>query len=230
MLKIFFILTGVVFSLFLAPVFGQNHAESSFEQAVALLHKKEWKQAQLLLQEQLKAGKTSLPVLYNLGLTFYQLNKPAFARAYWLKALFNHPYNQQVRKGLKQVEDACPFWLKWPSDFVFAVQAFLLICLIILLYKKKFQAIVRFWLAPALCAQTLSVFYFYPRLQAQNYAILTQPAELYSDSSSSAPVLFKPKEGAFVKIKKTVKNNWSYIILSDTTRGWVLSKFLIPLK
>ena len=199
----------------------------SLEQAVNHLHKTEFKQAQTALLKLIEKQPNSVPVLYNLGLSLYQQNKYPETQAYWRQALFIDPYNHKVRQGLKQMGDTPPFWLALPSDLIGAIQFLLWSVFIFLIYKKKFWSLSRIWLVPAIFIQVISVFYFYPRMQ--NYATLIQNTSLYSDSNSSAPILFEQSAGALLKIKK-IKNNWSYVILSDIKEGWIPSELLIPLK
>ncbi len=219
--------TGSFFNKACASPPSATNEASSFEQAVDHLHKKEFEQAQTILMKLLEEKPNSIPLLYNLGLTFYQQKKQAEARAYWRRAIFNNPYNTKVLASLKHIGDTLPFWLTWPSDIVWAIQFLLWASFVFLIYKKKFLVLSRIWPMLAIPIQVISLLYFYPR--TQNYATLVQNTSLHSDSNSSAPVLFEQKAGVLLKIKKT-KNNWSYVILSDIKEGWIPSEFLIPLK
>ena len=219
--------TGSLFNKACAsPPLATNEA-SSFEQSVNHINKKEFEQAQTILMKLLEEKPNSVPLLYNLGLTFYQQKKQAEARAYWRQAIFKNPYNTKVQQGLKETGDALPFWLIWPSDIVWAIQFLLWASFVFLIYKKNFYTLIRILSLPAIFIQVVSLLYFYPR--TQNYATLVQNTSLHSDSNSSAPVLFEQTAGVLLKIKKT-KNNWSYVILSDIKEGWIPSEFLIPLK
>ena len=231
MFKVFIVLSFVLivtpFNKTSANSLTNTNKTSSFEQAVDHLYKKESEQAQIILMNLLEKKPNSVPLLYNLGLSFYQQKKPAEALAYWRRAIFYNPYNTTVKTSLKHIGDISPFWLIWPSDIVWAVQFLLWTVFIFLIYKKNFWSLSRIWLAPAIFIQVISLLYFYPR--TKNYATLVQNTSLHSDSNASAPVLFEQNAGVLLKIKKT-KNNWSYVILSDIKEGWVSSELLIPLK
>ena len=199
---------------------------SAFEQAVHHLHKKESEQAQTLLMKLLKKKPYSAPLLYNLGLAFYQQKKLPQTLAYWRRAIFHNPYNTTIKTSLKHI-DSSPFWLVWPSDIVWAIQFLLWTGFVFLIYKKQFFTLFRIWPLVAISIQVVSVLYFYPR--TQNYATLVQNTSLHSYSNVSAPVLFEQNAGVLLKIKK-IKNNWSYVLLSDIKEGWIPSELLIPLK
>jgi len=219
--------TGVFFNRSFANPPPATNEISLFKQAVNHLYKKEPKQAQNIFMDLLEEKPNSVPLLYNLGLSFHQQKKMAEALGYWRRAIFYNPYNTTLKASLKHIGDTLPFWLVWPSDIIWAVQFLLWTVLIFLIYRKNFWSILRIWLTPAILIQFISFFYFY--LRTQNYATLVQNTSLHSDSNASAPVLFEQTAGVLLKIKKS-KNNWSYVMLSDIKEGWVPSDLLIPLQ
>ncbi len=203
-------------------------SEDLFYEALVTLQKGQAEQAGRMFSEFLKTHPQSLSGRFNLALSLYrQTENPDPARAYWRQILFEDPYNKQIKDILNTFGDTLPFWLLWPKDLFLALIALSWIVLLLAFFKNK--ELVYLCLPVWLIAQGLSAYYFYHRLGS--YSSLMQDSVVLSAPDSKAPVLFKQKSGALVKVLAVENRSkkWSHVQISPAKTGWLESNVLLPL-
>ena len=193
------------------------------------------------------SNKVSAPLYYNMGNTYFKLNKKGKAILYFEKALKLDPSNNDIKKNLELARlrtvdkiDVIPEFIlttllknvrnSLSSDMWAVTTVFLLIVTILLLLLYKFAPSSRarkFSFAGAILVFLFFIVSFIFSLQLRNIAIESDYAIISSVSSSvkSAPntsesSLFILHEGTKVEVLETV-GTWSKIELSDGRQGWM---------
>lgn len=196
-----------------------------FNQALALLEQGKVQQVKSLFSQYIKTQKNSQKARFNLAVSLQKSQKTNWAKAYWRQILFENPYSQQTKKALTLVKDQKHFWLWLPSDLVLALIAFSLGAFLFLFYKKQG---ITFLVLIILITHSFGIYYFFHR--GSHYSTLIQDSPVLSAPDSQASIQFSEKAGALLKTLPNNITEWSHIKLPNNQRGWVPTKYLIPVK
>ena len=91
--------------LFCSPSAWCSPAQNLYQEAVGLYQGQKWQEAATKFSEALKEEPNNPFILYNLGLTKFQLQETGYALALWRKALSADPYFGEAKRALKMLEE-----------------------------------------------------------------------------------------------------------------------------
>ncbi len=240
--------------LFFLPIlmFGQT----SFDKANELYKQENYQKAIDTYEEILESGQHSVELYYNLGNTYYKLNKIAPAIYNYEKALLLEPNNSDVKNNLKFVQNMMidsfteipkVGFSNWLSGFTSVYHydvwaniaigfSFLVLLSFIGYYfisrmvlKRTFFGLALFFLVCSVLSVMIASF---EKNQNQNY----NPAIVFSESvivraepnpSSANAALMH--EGTKVYILESLDNYYK-VELPNGVKGWVLQTTVKPLK
>lgn len=199
-----------------------------------------------------EAGFTSSSLCYNLGNTYYKLNRIPESILFYERALLLSPSDQDIRHNLTLAQgkiidkiEAVPelFFIRWWNEVrnafgadgwtrmaIVLFSAFLLFLLIYLLIRKPLIKGLAFW--PTLISLVLfahaMVFSWQKSTVMKNhpYAIVFQPTVTVKSSPDAGSVdLFVIHEGTKVSIRDRIED-WVEIRIASGNRGWMKEKAL----
>jgi tetratricopeptide (TPR) repeat protein len=220
-----------------------------WSKANSLYNQKEYDSA-AFYYEKLAALKTENPeVYYNLGNTYYKLNKVGPAVLNYNRALKIDPGYTPAAENLllteSRIHNRIPgtqdiFFVKWwkevtnqtLSETWAIISALLFVIVILLLVLKRLNRL-PFHLPsqlPAimfiLCAVTIIFAYFSSERRVKNMdAVVMFPDSPFQDNIKSAKSQSLVPEGTVVNIQ-AVKNGWAQITLPDGRNGWMRTEAL----
>ena len=215
----------IYFLIIIPTSFAFSMEEKELNKALTLLEQGKVQQVRSLFSQYIKSQKNSKQARFDLALSLQKSGKVAWAKAYWRQILFENPYSQQTKKALKLVEDKKYFWLWLPSDFVLALMALSLGIFLFFFYKKQG---ITFSLFIILITHSFGIYYFFHRFN--NYNTLLQESSILSAPDSQASVQSSEKAGALLKTWPESLPEWSHVKLPNNQRGWIPTKYLIPVK
>jgi tetratricopeptide (TPR) repeat protein len=243
-------LTGL-FLLFGFAIFA-NQAEELFRQGNEAFQKNDFEKAAKLYEQVLDSGYRSLELEYNLGNTFYRLNKPGKAILHYERALVLSPNDADVQHNLEiarqqvkgEIEALPEFFLThwWRSlrnvaeSGVWGVVALLLWwaglagLVFWLLGKTRKQKKMGF-VAGLICLMVSFLPYSLAMSRVKyeadtNFAILLEPtATLRSAPDESGSDLMQLYEGTKVKLQDQL-GGWWQVKLANGEVGWLKNDVL----
>jgi len=264
MMKQFFILTAILFATFRlaaqndtvqATVAVQNNIPQQtskapndlFRQANEAYSKGDFQTAAGVYEELLKANGESATVYYNLGNSYYKLNKIAPSILNYERALLLEPGNADIRfnleiaklKAVDKIEPVGNFFLTdWFRDIqnllstdawsVFSIICFILLitCLFLFFFSRRiFIKKLGFYAGIALliCVILGNTFAYNQKkkLTKRDAAIIFAPTTtIKSSPDNSGTDLFILHEGTKVKLKSKL-GDWNEIVTADGNVGWI---------
>ena len=215
----------IYFLVAISTPFTFSMEEKELNKALTLLEQGKVQQVKSLFSQYIQSQKNSKQTRFDLALSLQKAEKPAWAKAYWRQILFENPYSQQTKKALKLVEDKKYFWLWLPGDFVLTLMVLSLGVFLLLLYKKQG---ITFSLFIILITHSFGLYYFFHRFS--HYNTLLQDSPVLNAPDSQASVEFSEKAGALLKTLPDSLPEWSHVKLPNNQRGWIPTKYLIPVK
>ena len=237
-------------TLLLVQIALNINAQSLPEQANTAYSEGDYVKAEQLYKELIEQNGESAEVYYNLGNTYYRLNKTASAILYYERALLFDPGNKDILfnleiaklKTVDKIESVDEFFLssginnirnkagttQWSTT---AAISFLLIitCLFLFFFSRKiFLKKIGFFVGLILIIICLfaNIFAYQQKkkLLERNTAIIFSPTTtIKSSPDSSGTDLFILHEGTKVEIKSKL-GDWSEIETSDGNVGWIKNK------
>ena len=244
MMKRFFILIAILFATF--TLSAQNDL---LQQANEAYVKSDFQTAAGLYEELLKANGESATVYYNLGNSYYKLNKIAPSILNFERALLLEPGNNDIRfnleiaklKAVDRIEPVGDFFLtEWfrsiqnllnTDDWsIFSIVCFILLitCLFFFFFSRRiFLKKLGFYASMVLFIGVVSGNCFAynqkQKLTRRNEAIIFVPTiTIKSSPDNSGTDLFILHEGTKVKLKSKL-GNWNEIETADGNVGWIKS-------
>ena len=215
----------IYFLITILTPFAFSIEEKELNKALTLLEQGKIQEVQSLFSQYVKAQKNSKQARFNLALSLQKSEKIAWAKAYWRQILFENPYSQQTKKALRFVEDKNYFWLWLPSDLVLVLMALSFGIFLFLFYKK--QGII-FSLFIILITHSFGIYYFFHRFS--NYGTVIQDSPIFNAPDSQASIQSSEKAGALLKVLPDSLPEWSHVKHPNNQRGWIPTKYLIPVK
>jgi len=242
MKKQFFILTIILFAVF--SISAQNDLLKQANEAYA---KNDFQTASGLYEKLLKENGESATVYYNLGNSYYKLNKVAPSILNYERALLLEPGNSDIRFNLeiaklKTVDKIQPiddfFLTEWYRDVQnllstdawskLSITCFILliVCLFLFFFTRRtFVKKLGFYTGIVLLVVvTLGNTFAYNqkrRLTQRNEAIISAPTTtIKSSPDASGTDLFILHEGTKVKLR-TQLGAWNEIVTADGNVGWI---------
>ena len=244
MMKQFFILTAILFATF--NLSAQNDL---LQQANEAYSKNEFKEAAGLYEELLKTNGESAIVYYNLGNSYYKLNKIAQSILNFERALLLEPGNKDIRfnleiarlKAVDRIEPVEDFFLTewfrsiqnllstdaW-SNFGIACFILMIACLFLFCFSRRiFLKKTGFFVGLGLliCVVFGNCFAYNQKkkLTNRNAAIIFAPTTtIKSSPDNSGTDLFILHEGTKVELKNKL-GDWNEIETADGNVGWIKS-------
>ena len=244
MMRQFFILMTILFA-----TFNLSAQEDLFQQANEAYSKNNFKAASNLYEEILKTNGASAIVYYNLGNSYYKLNKVAPSILNFERALLLEPGNNDIRfnleiaklKTVDKIEPVGDFFLtEWfraiqnllstDAWSYFSIICFILliICLFLFFFSrrillKKLGFYVGLVLLVSVVLGNCFAYNQKKKLTQRNEAIIFAPTTtIKSSPDNSGTDLFILHEGTKVKMKNKL-GNWNEIETADGNVGWIKS-------
>jgi len=244
MKKQFFILIAILFAT--SNLSAQNDL---LQQANEAYSKSEFRQAADLYEELLKANGESAVVYYNLGNSYYRMNKVALSILNFERALLLEPGNKDIRfnleiaklKAVDRIEPVEDFfvteWFRSIQNLLstdawskFSITCFILLiaCLFLFFFSRRiFIKKVGFFAGLALLIFVIFGNSFAynqkKRLTNRSEAIVFAPTTtIKSSPDNSGTDLFILHEGTKVMLQDKV-GDWSKIETADGNVGWIKS-------
>lgn len=242
------------FFLLLALVFvheigfaNAKHYEEIFEKANVEYANGNFNEALKYYNEILDAGFYSANVYFNVGNTYFKLQRIPESILYYEKALHTDPSHTDARFNLtianQQITDkinALPemAFQRWFREFLYtfsadtwawiAVSLFWLTILALLLYRFSLRVLFQkmfFYSASLLfiffiCSLTLGIQLNKIQKQSHFAIVFDSKASIKSEPSQQSTTLFVVHEGLKVRVNEEV-NNWYKVELPDGNIGWV---------
>jgi len=262
-MKQFFILTAILFATYNISAQSDLVQQTDPPQQTDLIQQTDllqqaneayakgaFKEAAELYEETLKANGESAIVYYNLGNSYYRLNKVAPSILNFERALLLDPGNKDIRfnleiaklKAVDRIDHIEDFFLtEWFRSIQnllstdawsnFSIACFLLmIGGLILFFFSRRVFIKKFGFYFALVLLVFVIFgnsFAYnqkKKLTQRNEAIILAPTtNIKSSPDNSGTDLFILHEGTKVKLSKTSVGEWEKIETSDGSVGWIRS-------
>ena len=245
MMKQFFILTAILFA-----TFNLSAQDDLFKQANEAFTKNEFQEAAGLYEELLKANGESAIVYYNLGNSYYKLNKIALSILNYERALLLEPGNKDIRfnleiaklKAVDRIEPVEDFFLTewfraiqnlmstdaW-SNFSIVCFILLIICLFLFFFSRRiFIKKLGFFIAMGLMVGVVfgNIFAYNQKkkLTQRREAIIFAPTTtIKSSPDNSGTDLFILHEGTKVRLKNNLVGSWTEIETAGGDVGWIKS-------
>ena len=241
-MKQFFILTAILFATF--NLSAQN---DQLQQANEAYAKGDFQAAADGYEELLKANGESATVYYNLGNSYYKLNKIAPSILNYERALLLEPGNNDIRfnleiaklKAVDRIEPIGDFFLtEWFRDIQnllstdawsnFSIVCFILLiaCLFFFFFSrriiiKKLGFYVGLGLLTGVIFGNCFAYNQKKKLTQRNAAIIFVPTTtIKSSPDNSGTDLFILHEGTKVKLKNKL-GGWNEIETADGNVGWI---------
>ena len=243
-MKQFFILTTILLATF--SISAQNHLLTQANEAYT---NSDFQKAAGLYEELLKANGESATVYYNLGNSYYKLNKIAPSILNYERALLLEPGNSDIRFNLeiarlKAVDRIVPIddfflteWFRsiqnllsaddW-SNFSIACFILFIACLFLFFFSrrvfiKKSGFFTGFVLLIFIIFGNSFAYNQKKKLTQRNAAIILAPTTtIKSSPDNSGTDLFNLHEGTKVVLKNKL-GNWNEIETADGNVGWIKS-------
>ena len=243
MMRLFFILT-IIFATF--NLSAQNDLLLQANEAYT---KNDFRAASELYEELLKANGESAIVYYNLGNSYYKLNKIAPSILNYERALLLEPGNNDIRfnleiaklKSVDRIEPINDFFLtEWFRSLQnmmstnawsrFSIVCFILLitCLFLFFFSrriiiKKLGFYIGLGLLAAVILGNCFAYNQKKKLTQRNEAIIFAPTTtIKSSPDNSGTDLFILHEGTKVKVKNKL-GSWNEIETADGNVGWIKS-------
>ena len=245
MMKQFFILIAILF-----VTFNLKAQNDLFQQANEAYVQGDFQAAAGLYEELLKANGESATVYYNLGNSYYKLNKIAPSILNFERALLLEPGNKDIRfnleiaklKAVDRIEPVGDFFLTewfraiqnllstdaW-SNFSIVCFISLIICLFLFFFSRRiFIKKLGFFIAMGLFVGVIFGNSFAynqkKKLTQRNAAIIFAPTTTIKGSpDNSGTDLFILHEGTKVKLRNNRMENWKEIETAGGDVGWIKS-------
>jgi len=242
MKKQFFILLTIFFTIF--NLSAQNDL---FKQANEAYAKNDFQTAVGLYEKLLKENGESATVYYNLGNSYYKLNKVAPSILNYERALLLEPGNGDIRfnleiaklKTVDKIEPVGDFFLtEWFRDIqnllstdawsLLSIVCFILliVCLFIFFFARL-TIIKKLGFFVGICLLVIVIFgnvFAYnqkKKLTQRNEAIIFAPTTtIKSSPDNSGTDLFILHEGTKVKLRSQL-GAWNEIVTADGNVGWI---------
>ena len=198
------------------------------------------------LYEKLCKEGESAEVLYNLGNAYYRMHDLGHAILNYERAAKLSPSDGDIRfnlslargKTIDKIESPDNFFVngfksvinRYTSDSWgrVAIGAFVLMCLMFLLYRFSSRMLLRkigFFGAMVLLLFVImgNVFAYFQKKDAMGgtTAIVMNVSEIKSSPSESGSTLFKLHEGTKVTVLDNSMREWAKIVISDGKTGWI---------
>ena len=235
--------------LFLMQIAFSITAQTLTEQANNAYSEGDYTKAEQLYKELIEQNDESPEVYYNLGNTYYRLNKTASAILYYERALLFDPGNKDILfnleiaklKTVDRIESVDEFFLtKWTNSLrdnystaqwsTTALITFLLIiaCLFLfffsrIIFLKKIGFFAGLTLIVICVFANVFAYQQKKKMLERNTAIIFSPTTIIKSSPDvSGNDLFILHEGTKIEIKSKL-GDWSEIETSDGNVGWIRS-------
>jgi tetratricopeptide (TPR) repeat protein len=243
-MKKFLILFAILFSTI------QLSAQDTIQQANEAYAKGDFQTAANLYESVIKENGTSAAVYFNLGNSYYKLNKVASSILNYERALLLDPGDKDTRfnleiaklKAVDKIEPIGEFFLtEWFHSLqnllstdewsYLAIVSFILMIagLVLFFFSRKIGLKkLGFYMAVGLLVLTVTGNVFAhnqkKRLTERNTAIiLAQTTTIKSSPDNSGTDLFILHEGTKVVLKSKL-GNWNEIVTADGNVGWIKSE------
>ena len=269
MMKQFFILTAILFAIFnlsaqnepvqqaetntssdlLKPANVVENKNDLFQKANEAYSKNDFLEAAALYEELLKTNGESSIVYYNLGNSYYKLNKVASSILNFERALLLNPgdkdiyFNLEIAK-LKAVDRIEPIedffltqWFRTIQNLMstdawsnFSITCFILIiiCLFLFFFSRRiFIKKLGFFIGVGLliCVVFGNCFAYNQKIkltQRKEAIVFAPTTPIKSSPDNSGTDLFNLHEGTKVKLKNSL-GGWNEIETADGNIGWIKS-------
>lgn len=234
----------------------QAQLEVSFDSATAAYNNGDYEKAISYYQEILDKGKHSAPLYYNLGNSYYKLNRIAPSIYYYEKALLLDPTDKEIQNNLAYaqqmtLDDIAPLPETTISkmyksitgslsfdDWSFLAVGFVLLFVLsyIAFYYLRYSTHKRLAFIASICAVILAAFATLIALSEYNAFKAQQPAIVFSEEIGVRTEPNNQSSEAFVLHEGTKVNvldgygDWKKIEISDGQTGWIPSKEIRILK
>ncbi|MEA2043634.1 MAG: tetratricopeptide repeat protein [Bacteroidota bacterium] len=226
----------------------ENSAINLLKEANTHYKNNEFIEAEKVYLQLMNSGISSPELYYNLGNTYYRLQKNTEAIYYYEKALIIAPDDKDIIHNLKhaklsiteRLEEVPKFFLltftnkiinsqtadSWALYSLFGFLLMLASILIYLFNKRRKYKVLGFTMAILLLVTTTASFIFSQnRLKTETDnpfgIIFTEAVALRSSPDETATVLIRVSAGHKVKVSE-YSGNWAEIKLSNGQVGWVL--------
>ncbi len=236
----------VLMMVFSSTVFGSlmlNQAEQFYKD-------KKYDKALITYQHLLESSPKSVSLLYNIGNTYFKLNKVGYSIGYYRRALKWEPLNKDIRYNLtlarKGVVDSASVpnsiyqkvmgWVALislnMSYYILMLSLFFVLLVFWCLQKKKFSREILMNVAVVsvvTCAMAFVLFFLTMNRYSQDYVVVIEKkASVYSGPSDVMALLFYVHEGHECKIVNT-SGRWSEIELLNGFKGWIPTESLFSI-
>ena len=233
--------------LMLIGVSGFPQNETLFEQANKVYADGNYEEAAQLYQEILENGKASVSVHYNLGNSYYKLNKIAPSIYHYEKALQLKPGDEDVKNNLQFARNMAIDAIEEPqeegfSQFLTSTTAIFsptgwgwtaIFCMLVFvafflayyfsrkaLFKRIFFVTGMFFLLLGITSAVIGTMK-QNLLENRSYAIVfSEEAEVKSEPNVRSGEVFTLHEGAKVKVTEDFQE-WYEIELPNGSQGWL---------
>ncbi len=246
-------MTHVIYFIFFCSWFapmaaGQEQTpEDQFAKANRLYQTKKYSEAAALYQQLADRDYVSAGLFYNLGNTYYKLNRYGFAIFYYEKAGRMDPNDEDITFNLELAQLHVKDRIITPPDFfvyeyakafihAFSADVWAVLALIFL-YALAAEALIKMFipegrfsgvskrLLPAtvalfFCLTVIFVTRIYLDTTRKEAVILVSSADIKNEPDAGSPTVFVLHEGSKVEIRSD-KEDWLEIKLTDGKVGWV---------
>ncbi|MFN4298158.1 MAG: hypothetical protein ACK4EX_00355 [Thermaurantimonas sp.] len=240
---------SVIFFLLFYPKIIFGTVDSVFFKANTFYKEGNYQEALFLYDSLINTNIISGELLYNIGNTYYKINKLGYSRYYYEKALYYMPFDNDLITNLNFLLSKIPgdFGFGIPSliervqnflrfsnwKFIFILFSFLILVLFIIkfwqyLNNRLSENIVKSILYVILSFVSTFLFTVLNDEQKNRYAIVAESVLTKNEPFESSVDLFKLNEGTKVILFET-DGDYVKIKLPDGKTGWVRQNALLHL-
>ncbi|WP_432672574.1 tetratricopeptide repeat protein [Flavobacterium sp. SM2513] len=231
-------------------------AQNGFEKGNELYHKNQFQDAVQAYESVLKTNKQSAELYFNLGNSYYKLNKVAPAIYNFEKALLLKPNDKDILNNLAfaqklQIDEVKEIpevgfekvltnltssrnYNSWAWVAVFG--SFFILLFFIFYYFSHSTVLKRLFFGGMFLSLLVMLLALFAAISEKNNDTLFRPAivfdeqvEVKSEPKADAPNAFILHEGTKVEVKENL-DNWRRIALPDGADGWILDSSIKELK
>lgn len=219
----------------------------TLDSANAAYARNDFEKAAKLYEEVLASGVEAPEVYYNLGNTYYRLNKPGLSILNYERARKLAPNDADIKHNLELANqritdkiDPVPqlFIEEWKSDFLnmFSATGWAVVCIILFICFLLMLALfitgtrtgirqMGFWSGIVLLAFTVVSFFMARRqniilMEAQEAVVTTSSVTVKGSPNEKGTKLFVIHEGTKVEIEE-IEGNWVEVKIANGNVGWV---------
>ncbi len=246
----------VILLFFCLSFVGSAQNEALFTKATTAYNEGDYEKAAEQYLKILENGEHSVAVYYNLGNTYYKMNKVAPSIYYYEKALLLNPNDTEIKSNLSYAQNmtldaveelpetgitkiyhkalALMSFDQWAYTAIICM--FLFVLAYIAFYYMQYATQKRIAFISSLIALFLSIctaamaYVQYADFNANQPAIVfSEEVSVKAEPNDRSSEAFKLHEGTKVNVLEEL-NNWKKVALADGKTGWLLNENIKLLK